>query len=213
MLAALHHVVTVQRTDRHRHRIGNADARTEVNKLTFDGAESLLAPSNNVHLVDRRHHMANTQQTGNKRMPARLRGHAFTRVDQTDGQLAMTCTSCHVARVLLMTRAVGNDETTTRGSEVSPRNINSDSLFALSLQAVHCKRQIKSAASGSMHLAVFFKRSHVIFINATGVMEQAPNQRALAVIHAAAGKKPQQFIAFIAAQVVINALAFVHHWN
>ena len=86
-------------------------------------------------------------------------------------------------------------------------------MFALSLQAIDCKRKIQPAASGSMHLAVFFKRSHVIFIDATGVMEQAPNQRALAVIHAAAGKKAQQFIAFIAAQVVIDALAFVHHWN
>ena len=112
-----------------------------------------------------------------------------------------------------MAGAVGNDETTTRGSEVSPRNINRDSLFALSLQTVDRKCQIESTASGSMHLAVFFKRSHVIFIDATGVMKQAPNQRALAVIHAAAGKKAQQFIAFIAAQVVIDALAFVHDGN
>ena len=139
VLAALHHVVTIQRTDRHRHRIRNTNARTEVNKLTFDGAESLLAPSNNVHLVDRRHHMANTKQAGNERMPARLCGHAFARINQADGQLAMTCASCHVARVLLMAGAVGNDETTTRGSEVSPRNINRDSLFALRLQAVDCK--------------------------------------------------------------------------
>ena len=64
-----------------------------------------------------------------------------------------------------------------------------------------------------MHLAVFFKRGHVIFIDPASVMQQSANECALAVINASTGEKPQQFVAFIATEVILHALAFVHHWN
>ncbi|CAH0282288.1 hypothetical protein SRABI106_03309 [Rahnella aquatilis] len=49
------------------------------------------------------------------------------------------------------------------------------------------------------------QRRQLIFVDLTGVMQQAPDQGAFAVIDAAAGQKAQQAFVLLSVQVSFNA--------
>ncbi len=106
-----------------------------------------------------------------------------------------------------MPRRVGNNKFAFFGGEIAVRNINSDALLALRLQAVHQKRQVDVVARGADFLRVAGDGLEVILVDHLGVVQQAPDQGALAVIDVAAGKEAQQFLAFVLPQVGEDVLA------
>ena len=103
-----------------------------------------------------------------------------------------------------MARGVGDNELALVGGEIPVGNINGDALLALRLQAVHQQGQVQLLAGGAHPGTVGFQAGHVILIDHLGVMEQAADQRAFTVVHAAAGKQAQEFLVFVLFQVGLD---------
>jgi hypothetical protein len=90
--------------------------------------------------------------------------------------------------------------------EIAVGHVDGDALLALGLQAVHQQGQVQLLAGGAELLAVGLQRFQLIFIDLLGVVQQATDQGALAVVHAAAGEKAQQALVLLGVQVGFNAL-------
>ena len=143
--------------------------------------------------------------------------HAITGIHQNDGQIAGRRTGGHVAGVLLVTRGVGDDEFALGRGKVAIRHINGDALLALGLQAVHQQRQVDIIARGAALFRIAGDGFQVILVDHLGVVQQAPDQGALAVVDVAAGQKTQHLFALMLAQVGEDVLAdqirYVRHDN
>ena len=122
-------------------------------------------------------------------MAVRLSKQALGGVDQDDRQVRRGSARGHVACVLFVARRVSNNEFAAGGAEVTIGNVYGDALLALSAQTVGQQREIESAA-GAVNFALLH-RGDVIFIDGLRIMQQAADQRGLAVVHAAGGGKAQ----------------------
>src|SRR5690606_9486348 len=63
------------------------------------------------------------------------------------------------------------------------------------------QREVDILALGAIFFRVGLDRGHLVFEQHLGFEQQAPDQGALAVIHAAAGNEAQQALVLVAAQV------------
>jgi hypothetical protein len=123
-----------------------------------------------------------------------LRQHALARVDQDDGEIGGRGGGDHVARVLLVARRVGDDVLARAGGEVAVGDVDGDALLALGLQAVGEQREVHR-----FHAALFrgaLDGVQGVGEDGLGVVEQTADQRALAVVDAAAGEKAEQAVVF-----------------
>ncbi len=189
-VAACHDVIAVARADGNEQRIGRADPLQEAGELIANRVVNGLVEAHQIHLVDGDHEMPDAQQIGDKRMAARLRQHAVARIDQDDGEIGGGSAGRHVARVLLVARRIGDDELALRRGEIAVGDIDRDALFALGAQAVGQQRQIDVAAA-----AVGGRLGHareLVFVDALGIVEQAADEGALAVVDAAGGGEAEQ---------------------
>src|SRR3954467_12081448 len=118
-------------------------------------------------------------------MPARLREQPFARIDQDHGRFGSARAGDHVARVLLVSRRVGDDEFAARGGEVAVGYIDGDALLTLGLQAVGDERKIHRGLAPALRGALH--RGELIFEDGAAVVQQTSDQRALAVVYAACG--------------------------
>jgi hypothetical protein len=125
-------------------------------------------------------------------MAARLDAHALLGVDEHHGGIGGRSAGGHVARVLLVARAIGDDELALRRLEVAVRHVDGDALLALGLQAVDEQREVRHFAGGAPAAAVVRHGGKLVIENLAGVVQQAPDERALAVINAAAGDETEQ---------------------
>ena len=210
-LGTVDHVVALER--RHGHEVQRAglaiqaDALGEIQVVGADAFEHALIEAQQVHLVDGHHDVADAQQRGDVAVPARLGLHAVTGIHQDDGQVAGRGTGGHVAGVLLVPGRVGDDELALGGAEVAVGHIDGDALLALGLQAVHQQRQVDVVTGGADLLGVAGDGFQMVLVDHLGVVQQAADQRALAVVHVAAGEEAQQFLAFVLGQVGEDVLA------
>ena len=97
-----------------------------------------------------------------------------------------------------MARRVGDDELAPGRGEIAVGHVNRDALLAFGAQAVGEQRQIDApagAARGGLRHA-----GQLVFVNAFGIVEQTPDQRALAVVHAAGREEPQQVFLLVPAK-------------
>ena len=69
-------------------------------------------------------------------MTTRLWQHAFARVDQDHGKIGSRCPRHHIAGILLMSRAIGDDKLAFFRSEETIGDVDRYTLFALGRQAV-----------------------------------------------------------------------------
>ena len=74
-------VVPVERAERDEFDVLDVEPRQELLELRANLEEALLAPADEVHLVDGDDQMRNPQQRGDRRVAAALFDHASTRVD------------------------------------------------------------------------------------------------------------------------------------
>ena len=206
LVARVHHVVTVQSRDRHYVDGVDAELPGEFTVFGTDAIEHLLAELHQIHLVDRHHELLDAEQARDKAVATGLIQHSLAGVDQYDGEIAGGSAGGHVAGVLLVARGVRDDELALRGREIAVGHVNGDALLALRLQAVHQQGQVQLLACGAELLAVGLQRFELIFIDLLGVVQQATDQGALAVVHAAAGEKAQQALVLLGVQVGFNAL-------
>ena len=190
----------LQARDRDRDDVGRgrSAARTRGSPSTI-ASKRLLRVADEVHLVDREHDVADAEQRHEVAVPARLRQHALARVDQDDGEVGGRGAGHHVARVLLVARRVGDDELALVGREEAIGDVDRDALLALGGEAVDQQREVELAALRADLLRVGLERGQLVLEDHLRVVEQPADQRALAVVDAAAGDEAQQALVLVLA--------------
>ncbi len=107
----------------------------------------------------------------------------------TRARSAVDAPGDHVAGVLDVARGVGDDELALRGGEVAVGDVDRDALLALGPQAVGEQRQVRvlvaPVAAGALD------RLELVLEDRLRVVEQATDERALAVVDRAGGREPQ----------------------
>ena len=89
-----------------------------------------------VQLVDREQHVLHPEHREDRGVPAGLRLHARARIHQHDPEFRVRRAAGHVAGVLRVAGAIGDNEGALVGAEVTPRDVDGDALLALGFQAV-----------------------------------------------------------------------------
>ena len=131
MLGGLDDVVATQRRDRDVQVVGHAQLLEERRELVDDLGEARLAVVDEVHLVDRDDEVRDAEQGADERVALGLLQHASARVQQDHREVGGRGAGHHVARVLLVAGAVGDDEAPPRGREVAVGDVDRDALLAL----------------------------------------------------------------------------------
>ncbi len=167
----------------------------------LDFVEHRLVVADQVHLVHRQQHVADAQQRHDVAVAARLSQQALARVDQHHGDVSRGRAGGHVAGVLLVARAVGDDELALVGAEEAVGDIDGDALLALGGEAIEQQRVIDVVALGAVATAVAVQRGELVVEQALAFVQQAADQRALAVVDAAAGDEAQQPLGLVLVQV------------
>src|SRR5262245_6397189 len=90
-----------------------------------------------------------------------------------------------------MAGRIGDDELALVGGEEAICDVDGDALFAFGFEAVKQEREVDVLALGAMLDRISLKSGELVFEDQLGVIEQTSDQRGLAVVHRAAGKKAQ----------------------
>ena len=114
----------------------------------------------------------------------------MARINQDQREIRRRGARHHIAGVLHMPGAVGDDELAFRGREVAVRNINRDPLLTLGSEPIGEQRQVH-ALIASVHRRGF-SRFELILEDGLGVIEQSPDERGFSIIDRATGQKPEQ---------------------
>jgi hypothetical protein len=187
--ARLDDVVAVQRGHRDEREAPEVEPGGPVEHLAGDRVEARLGEADEVHLVDAHGEVRHAQQGGDGRVAARLRGRAAAGVDDNEGQVGGRGPGDHVARVLRVPGAVGQDEAPSRRGEVAVGDVDRDALLALGAQPVGEQRELGArvplAARHRLDVGELIAHQRL------GVVEQPPDQRGLAVVDRAGGGDPQ----------------------
>ena len=197
----LHHVVAEQGGDGDEIEVVHRQLGGEGEIVVADGIEHRLLVAHVVHLVDGDDQVPDAEELGDVAVPPGLRQHAVVGVDEDDGDIAGGGAGDHVARVLLVAGRVGDDELAPGGGEVAVGDIDGDALLALRLQAIDQERKVHAAPLGADGAAVLANGFELILVDHPRVVQQTANQRALAVIDAAAGEKTEDFLALVLLEV------------
>jgi hypothetical protein len=190
VLGAVDDVVAVQRRHRDRGQVADLELRGEAGELLDDLVVDRLIEADEVHLVDRHDDVRHPQQGGDERVAARLLEHALARVDQHHGQVGGRGAGDHVARVLRVAGGVGDDERAPRRREVAVGDVDRDALLALGAQPVGEQGEVGVGVAAA--LASALDRLQLVLEDLLGVVEQAADERALAVVHRAGGGEAQE---------------------
>ncbi len=91
-----------------------------------------------------------------------------------------------------MAGRIGDDELALRRRKEPIGHIDCDALFALRLQPVHQKREIKLSAIRPMAQRIVLQRCQLVLEHKLCVIEKPADERRLAVINRTAGQKPQE---------------------
>ena len=197
----LHHVVAAQGGDGDEVEVVHGQLGGEGEVFVADGVEHRLLVTHVVHLVDGDDEVADAEKLGDVAVAAGLRQDAVVGVDEDDGHIAGGGAGDHVARVLLMAGGVGDDELAPGGGEVAIRHVDGDALLALGLQAIDQEREVHATALGADGAAVLADGIELVLVDHPRVVQQAADERALAVVDAAAGEKAQDLLALVLLEV------------
>ena len=162
-----------------------------------DLAEALLGEVDEIHLVHGHRDVADADERDEVAVPARLRQHALARVDEDDGAVGGRRARDHVARVLLVARRVGDDELAPVGREEAVRDVDGDALLALGGEAVEEEREVEVVALRADALRVDLERGELVLEQELRLAQQPADERALAVVDAAARDEAQQALVLV----------------
>ena len=95
-------------------------------------------------------------------MPPCLDEDALACVDQNDGKIGSRGARHHVAGILLVARAVGDNELALFSGEEPVSDVDGDTLFALGSKAINEQREIDLLPLRADPLAVGFERRQLI---------------------------------------------------
>ena len=139
-------------------------------------------------------------------VPAGLGEHTLAGVDEDHGDVGGRRAGDHVARVLLVAGGVGDDELAVLGGEEPVGDVDGDALLALGRQAVEQQREVEVAALRADLGRVGLERGEVVLEHEMGLVEQAPDEGALAVVDAAARDEPQQALVLVRGEVRLDVV-------
>ncbi len=141
-----------------------------------------------------------------KRVPPRLLQHALSRINQDHRKISGRCAGHHIAGILFVPRRIGDDELALFGGEEAVGDVNRNALFTLCRKTINQQREVNLFALGAVAFAVAFERGKLIFEDHLGIIQQTPDQGGLAIIHAAAGDKPQQALVLMRSEIGVDIL-------
>ena len=164
VVAAPRDVVSLQRGQRHELDVVDFQAGRKRPIVCGDAVEHAFRIVAQIHFVDGDDNVANTEQRHDETVSTGLRQHAIARIDQNHRHIAVRRTRRHVARVLLVSGRVRDNELAFRRGEIAIRHVDGDALLALCLQAVNEQGEVDVIALGARHLAVALQCIQLIFI-------------------------------------------------
>ena len=155
-----------------------------------DLVEARLREVDEIHLVHGEDDVRDLEDRCDVRVPARLLDDALTRVEEDHGDVRGRRAGDHVARVLDVTRRVGELEAAARRDERAVGDVDRDALLALGAQAVGEQREVDVvvAAPSRRVLDVL----HLVDHDLLRVVEQPADQGGLAVVDGARRDESQQ---------------------
>ena len=202
--AGLGDVVAAQRRHRDADDVVEPDLRCEGAVVGLDLVEDLLRVVDQVELVDGHDDVADAEQRHQVAVAPGLGEHALAGVDEDDGEVGGRGAGDHVAGVLLVARGVGDDELAPLGGEEAVGDVDGDALLALGGEAVDQEGEVELAALGADLLRVRLQRGQVVLEDQLRVVQQAADQRALAVVDAAAGDEAQHRLVLVALEIGVD---------
>ena len=197
-VAGRDHVVPALRGHRDERDAVEVELGGEGGELALELVEARLCEVDEVHLVHGDDQLRDAEQRRDRRVPARLREHAEARVEQDDGDVGGRGAGRHVARVLLVPRGVGDDELSRLGREVAVGDVDRDALLALGEQPVGEQREVDLLFDAAH--ARLAHGAELVVEHRTGVVQQAADERRLAVIDAADGREAHQLLLLVAGE-------------
>jgi hypothetical protein len=192
--------------DRNGGEAGDADLGREGAIGQRDPVEHRLVVIDQVHLVDRQHDVLDADQMRQIAVAPGLGQHALARIDQDHRQVGGRGTRHHVAGILFVPRRVGDDELALRRREEAVSDIDRDALLALGGKTVDEEGEIDILALRSDPLAVRLQRGQLILEDHLAVVEEAPDQGRLAVVHRSAGDESQQRLLALLHEIGVDIL-------
>ena len=158
--------------------------------VRYDGGKHLFAEIHQVHLVDGHHDLPDAQQRGDEGVADGLFHDAVAGIDQNHGQVGGGGARHHIAGVLDVAGRIGNDEFPFRGGKIPISHVDGDALLAFGPQAIGEQRQVHLFVAPAPRS--FFHGFELILENGFGIVQQATDQGAFSIVHAAGRGKPQQ---------------------
>src|SRR5699024_6339413 len=113
--------------------------------VVLDRLDPRLVEVDEVDLVDSDDDVADAQAGDDGEVPAGLLGRAGAGIDEDDDGIGGRGARDHVARVLHVSGAVGEDERATVGGEVPVGDVDGDALFAFGPQTVGEQSEVELA--------------------------------------------------------------------
>ena len=123
-------------------RVDDAELAGHGLHLGLDPLVDLLREVDEVDLVDGDDDVRHPQQRGDGEVAAGLLEHALAGVDEEHDDVGRRAAGDHVARVLHVPGAVGEDERAVGRREVAVGDVDRDALLALGAQAVGEQREV-----------------------------------------------------------------------
>ena len=155
-------IVAAHRRQRDRGDAIDAQFLGEGAVFGLDFLEPVAAEIDEVHLVDRQHHLANAEAMAQEAVAAGLGQHALARIDQDDGGIRGGRAGDHVARILFVARTICDDELARLGREEAIGDVDRDALFALRSEPVDQQREIELRPARARSLAVGLQRLELV---------------------------------------------------
>ncbi len=174
--------------------VGDADLVREDAIVRRDRIERDLVEIDQVHLGHRDDEVPDADQLREVGVPPSLGEHALARIDQQDREVRRRRARDHVARVLLVSRSIGDNELALLAGEEAIGDVDGDALLALGGEPVDQQREVDALALRPMLPAVSLQRRKLVVENLLGVVEQPADQRRLPIVHAAARDEAQKLL-------------------
>ncbi len=144
-----------------------------------------------IHLVHRQNGMTDAHHVGDIGMSLGLGQHALARIHQNDGEVRRRGARRHVARVLLVTGRVGDDELALFRIEEAIGHIDGDALLALGLKTIQQQGEVDFLTCSAVLAGIALKHLDLVFEEQLGVIQKSADQGGFAVIHRAASNHSQ----------------------
>ena len=182
----------------------NSDAVGEFPVIGHDRFELFLIVVDQVHLVDGQDEVLDAELVTQEAVTPGLDQHALARIDQDNRAIGGRGARHHVARILLVSRAVGDDELAFLGREKAIGDVDRDTLFALGGKPVDEQGEVDILTLRAHAFAVVLERGELVLEDHLRIVEQAADQRRFAIIHAAAGDEAQHRLVLVLLEIGLD---------